>query len=218
MCKTDSTQCYTNTISLQLLVYIHSTTNKSINQIETKMAFSTFHQIHFLILVALSLIFLNHNNNVKADEGLIHDTCHSTEVPELCEQCLDSIPGSKDADVIGLATNIVQCVSVHAKFLQSNMSEWGSRIGIQKELKAALKNCSEGYSKAMKKNLFNVGTTLKQGNFDGANKLISMAVYIQLECRQNLDSYEWDPEPNIIYDMNSYDDLCLGAMRIIDRI
>ncbi|CAK7355439.1 unnamed protein product [Dovyalis caffra] len=172
----------------------------------------------FLVLVTVlfSPILFGTHNVVIAYDDLIKQQCHNAETPSLCIQCLKSDPKAPQADKVGIATIVINCVSNHSKTLASNMTELASKEELDKKLKSAYQRCIKGYALA-DKHLLKVVSWLKTGDYDKANSGVMSALEYELLCRASFEVSKWEIPSLVVYEMRVYEALSEAAFRIIDR-
>ncbi|KAJ4835549.1 hypothetical protein Tsubulata_028438 [Turnera subulata] len=177
------------------------------------------HFLPSLLLIALSFTFLLHSHNlpvVKADDNLIKQECGYADAPALCIQCVKSNPKALEADSVGIATIIVNCVSEQANALGTNLSKLAYEAK-DKNLTTLYQEGSKVYLDACK-DLSTVISSLGKGDYDSANHGLGTTLRNQGLCYVSFQSYEPDVPERIVYDMGVCTALSESAMRIIDRL
>ncbi|KAF9678705.1 hypothetical protein SADUNF_Sadunf07G0062800 [Salix dunnii] len=153
--------------------------------------------------------------HVKADDNLIKLQCRNSETPALCIQCIKSDPGAPQADKVGIATIVINCLRSHSRTLASNTTKLASREDDEK-LRSAYQSCSKGFVKAIKY-LLKVVSLLKIGDYDKANSGVMSALKYELSCGATFEESKWKLPGLVVHEMRVYEALSEAAFRIIDR-
>ncbi|KAL5543770.1 hypothetical protein UlMin_007554 [Ulmus minor] len=172
---------------------------------------------HFLLLaflLILSPFFHNHSNLVAANTSLIQFICQMTEAPQTCAQCLAFDRGAEKAGKAGLVAILINCTSIHADELASNMSEIASGCDDQTE-KSAFVECGKDYIVA-KEELLVAIVMFKIGDFEKAQKCLSNALYEYDQCQFRIQSYRDKISAGVDYKARIYEQLCLAASKILE--
>ncbi|KAJ6365938.1 hypothetical protein OIU77_002494 [Salix suchowensis] len=104
---------------------------------------SFIHPALFLVLFSpLSPILFGTHSHVQADDSLIKLQCRNSETPALCIQCIKSDPGAPQADKVGIAAIVINCLRTHSRILASNMTKMASREDDER-LRSAYQSCSK---------------------------------------------------------------------------
>ncbi|KAJ7948933.1 Pectinesterase inhibitor [Quillaja saponaria] len=167
-------------------------------------------------LVLLLILSSAACNLVSTDQKLMEKECHNAEVPATCIECLNSDSGAKEADGVGIATIIVNCINNLAESLAANMSSLASGTR-KKEAKVIFQWCAKGYSSA-KKELISSKQALKNGKYDAAEGSVSAALKSHVQCLDKIESNEEKVQENIVQKIRIYGELSEAANRIIERL
>ncbi|KAJ6678166.1 PLANT INVERTASE/PECTIN METHYLESTERASE INHIBITOR SUPERFAMILY PROTEIN [Salix viminalis] len=177
---------------------------------------SFIHRALFLVLFsALSPILFGTHSHVKADDSLIKLQCRNSETPALCIQCIHSDPAAPQADKVGIAAIVINCLRSHSRILASNMTKMASREDDER-LRSAYQSCSKGFLKAVK-HLLKVVSVLKMGDYDKANAGVMSALEYELSCGAAFEESKRKLPGLVVYEMRVYEALSEAAFRIIDR-
>ncbi|KAG5241616.1 pectinesterase inhibitor [Salix suchowensis] len=163
---------------------------------------SFIHPALFLVLFSpLSPILFGTHSHVQADDNLIKLQCRNSETPALCIQCIKSDPAAPQADKVGIAAIVINCLRSHSRILR---------------LRSAYQSCSKGFLKAVK-HLLKVVSVLKMGDYDKANAGVMSALEYELSCGAAFEESKRKLPGLVVYEMRVYEALSEAAFRIIDR-
>lgn len=152
------------------------------------------------------------------DRRVIRNACHTSEVPEICKQCLYSDPGSAKADAAGIADILIHCLMSHSSYLARNMSKLASNPELKEYTKSAYQHCFLHCSDA-KKALNSASLELKNRRYDNAELSLRQAALNQGTCRYDFRNLtQIYVPPNVSYDLRVFDILTLTAFRVIENL
>ncbi|KAB1216942.1 Pectinesterase inhibitor [Morella rubra] len=176
---------------------------------------AVFMVLHLLLTLSPPL-FGQGRRLVRADESLIQIECHNAEVPSTCIQCLTSDGRAENADKVGIATIVVDCLQNHANTLAGNMSSLASGTK-DRGMKNVFLKCGQGFSSA-EKALSSSTLSLKNGKYENAEKFVGEALEHELTCQKNVASYKDQIPERVAYEMRIYEELSEAARRIFERL
>ncbi|XP_010456178.1 PREDICTED: pectinesterase inhibitor-like [Camelina sativa] len=153
--------------------------------------------------------------SICAKKDLMINECHNTQVPSICMQCLESDPTSVQANPVGIAGIILQCLDAHLHIIINNITDLSSKKD-EGEVKTALEVCKKDLSMNVATNLSEAKRSLKTGDYDKVNHLIELALGFPLQCLFKLKLVKF-MSPQLSSQINIYGQLSDAAMRIIDR-
>lgn len=133
-----------------------------------------------ILLLTISPLFDHNSKLVAADNSLIEIVCHVAKARESCIQCLRSDPHAEEADKVGIATIMVNCLSNHANSLSAYMSDNGA-ISKDEAAKKLFLECSKDYASADKE-LDSAIISLKSGKHDEAVVSVALALKFDADC------------------------------------
>ncbi|GKV37014.1 hypothetical protein SLEP1_g45089 [Rubroshorea leprosula] len=165
-----------------------------------------------LVFILLPLF----SSMAAADDRLIEVQCHNAEVPAVCMQCVNSDPEAGQADRVGVAAIVLNCLTNHSKTLYHDMAELASSSQ-DKNTEAVAKICQKGYSDAGQQ-LGAAAQALKSGDYDMANASVREALENDVACGNEGESCKLNFPPDVVYEMRVYEELADAALRIIDRL
>ncbi|GMH11566.1 hypothetical protein Nepgr_013407 [Nepenthes gracilis] len=176
------------------------------------------------MVISIALFLSISSPLATADEKLIQQECHYARVPDVCAQCCDSDPRSKDADAVGIATIVLGCTSSHAVKLAANLSEI-ARKATNQTMKEAYLECSEYFSTA-NTNLSTAVDMVRKGEYNAAELVLGDLGEEYFEICSWMVSgpgraSEGETDfvsPGVSYQMNVFDSLGEAASRIIERL
>ncbi|KAI3946938.1 hypothetical protein MKW98_003501 [Papaver atlanticum] len=176
----------------------------------------------FMVSAAIVLVMflLNHlpSTFVRADDKLIRQVCHNSEAPTTCNQCVKADKRSDNANTVGIAKIVVDCIKFQANNLQTNISALASIYKDDVAANRTITQCQKLFSHA-KSDLNTATQDLKNGNYDASDKSVFNALLYQNSCKTQ---FENNPKikitPHIYYGFNIFEKLSQIALRIIDRL
>ncbi|XP_026435152.1 uncharacterized protein LOC113332869 [Papaver somniferum] len=176
----------------------------------------------FMISAAIVLVMflLNHlpSTFVRADDELIRQVCHNSESPTPCNQCVKSDNRSDNANTVGIATIVVDCIKFQANNLQTNISALASIYKDDVAANRTITQCRIFFSHA-KSDLNTATQDLKKGDYDASDKSVFNALLHQNSCKT---LFENSPKikftPHIFYGFNMFEKLSQIALSIIVRL
>lgn len=172
--------------------------------------------ILLLLLLAISPLFEHNSKLVAADSSLIEIVCHVAKAPESCIQCLRSDPHAEEADKVGIATIMVNCLSNHANSLSAYMSNTGA-ISKDEAAKKLFLECSKDYASADKE-LDSAIISLKSGKHDEAVVSVALALKYDADCHFKILRFKKKIAQQIANEIKLFEELCQAAKTIIEHI
>ncbi|KAJ4835548.1 hypothetical protein Tsubulata_028437 [Turnera subulata] len=146
---------------------------------------------------------------------------YDQESKAACLKCVKSDPKAQEADAVGIATIIINCVIKESKKVGAKMSKlarYHREAGDDdhKELVALYKKCSKIYSDEAHKDLSRAITLLERGDKDGASFAVNEANAKQTSC---YTSFESDYKNSKVFHMiKVYAALVEAALEVIDHL
>ncbi|GMN43955.1 hypothetical protein TIFTF001_013148 [Ficus carica] len=131
----------------------------------------------FVLLVSLCL-----NQIPAASADLISQTCAPTRFNDLCEKTLRAHPGSKSANIKGLAKIALKATSTNAKRIKSQIVSL-QKSTTDKSILQALKDCAENYDDASQQ-LANSITAFASKRYADVNQWVSAAMSDSDSCEE----------------------------------
>ncbi|EXB56094.1 Putative invertase inhibitor [Morus notabilis] len=162
-----------------------------------------------LCLVILASLCHHQISFVSAD--LISQTCGQTRFKDLCEKTLRGDPGSKSADIHGLAKIALKATSTNAKVVQSQISKL-QKSTTDKYTLQALKDCAENYEGASEQ-LSDSLTVIESKHYADVNTWVTAAMSDSDSCEDG-----FKPGTSKLTALNNnFFQLCSNVLAIVNQ-
>lgn len=183
------------------------------------MAFLKISMVSTVLVLIMFLCYnLQPSTFVRADDELIRRVCHNTDAPTACNQCVKADNRSDNADSVGIATIVVDCVKVQAVYLQSNISALASKYKDDFAANQTITKCQEWFSHA-KSDLSAATQGLKTGDYDASDKSVFESLMYQSACKYKFENTrKIRITYHISFGFNMYEELSQIALRIINHL
>ncbi|KAJ4835547.1 hypothetical protein Tsubulata_028436, partial [Turnera subulata] len=123
-------------------------------------------------------------------DKLIKQQCgYDHQAQAACLRCVKSDPKAQEADAVGIATIIINCVIEQSKKLGAHMAKLHEAAAEgDKKLTALYEKCSKIYGDEAHKDLSRAITLLERGDSDGASFAVNEASVKQNSCYIGFES------------------------------